>query len=248
MKRRRPVIGITMDHERTSYALPFDYARSVLAAGGLPLAIPFHIEPALIPQVVDQFDGLLFSGGSDLDPKLYGKEQRHPKAVPLLAERQKFEFALLAEVERRRMPLLGICLGCQLLNVYRGGNLIQFIPDLTDRQTIEHRRRAGLSQLPSRHPVTIAADSLLGRTIGKQRIAVNTRHKQSIKQLGRGLRVVATAPDGIIEGIEDAGYPLFMGVQWHPENLHAEPEHLAPIRLLVQRAAAAKSVNSAVLR
>src|SRR5438270_146663 len=119
---RSPIIGITMDtHEPREgyYQLHAGYTTSIEKAGGLPLAIPYRSDLSLIPQLVDLFDGILFTGGDDLDPALYGDAPYHPKASPIDPERQNFELALLAEVEKRRMPALAICLGCQLLNVYR---------------------------------------------------------------------------------------------------------------------------------
>ena len=143
--------------------------------------------------------------------------------------------ALLAEVERRRMPSLFVCMGCQLLNVHRGGSLTQFIPD--DQSKLEHRR--GEKEV-RRHDVALSPDSQLGKAIGKERISANTYHKQAVKTVGRGLRIVATAPDGIVEGLEDPSFPLMAAVQWHPERLTDEAEHLAPFRLLVEKASAVK--------
>jgi putative glutamine amidotransferase len=119
------------------------------------------------------------------------------------------------------------------MNVYRGGSLIQFLPDVSRDPMLEHRR---LGDPMRRHSIRINPDTALAETIGKGEISANTRHKQAIKQLGRGLRITATAPDGVIEGIEDPSLPMFMAVQWHPENLHDQPEHLAPFRLLVEKA------------
>src|SRR5436305_2490059 len=136
-----PVIGITVDtsDRDKQYESPMAYATSVEKAGGLPLLLPYRTDIALIPQIVDLLDGVLFSGGDDLDPALYG-ETYHPKASPIDPDRQRFELALLAEVERRRTPALGICLGSQLMNVYRGGSLIQFLTDITRDEPIEHRK------------------------------------------------------------------------------------------------------------
>jgi putative glutamine amidotransferase len=131
------------------------------------------------------------------------------------------------------MPALGICCGSQLMNVYRGGSLIQFLPDESRPGALEHRK---LGDEPTRHPVSVDLHSQLGEAIGKDNISVNTFHKQSVRTIGRGLRVVATAPDGVIEGFEDPSLPLFAAVQWHPERLHNEPEHLAPFKLLVGKA------------
>jgi putative glutamine amidotransferase len=234
-KRQRPAIGITIDsnESRDRYSSYMNYAAAVERAGGLPLLLPFRVDQALIPQYVDLLDGILFTGGDDLDPTLWGESEYHPKAVRIDPYRQSFELALLAEVERRRMPTLGICLGSQLINVYRGGSLIQFLPDDPKHSSIEHRRLPG--QDPTRHPVKLDASSQLGRAIARTDLSVNTYHKQGIKKIGKGLRIVATAPDGLIEAFEDPTFPLLAAVQWHPERLADEPEHLAPFKLLVEK-------------
>jgi putative glutamine amidotransferase len=238
---RRPVIGLTMDHkdDGSAYMLTFDYARAIEAAGGLPFAIPFKTSHELIPQYIDLCDGVLFTGGNDLDPALYGDEDWHPKAARIQPHRQSFELALLEEVERRRTPALGVCLGSQVMNVHRGGSLIQFLPDVERDNALEHRK----GDVPGgqRHAVRIEPGTILSTAIGKPEIVANSRHKQAIARVGRGLRVNATAPDGVVEGIEDPSMPLYLAVQWHPENLAIDqPEHLAPFKLLIERAAAAK--------
>jgi putative glutamine amidotransferase len=182
-------------------------------------------------------NGVLFSGGNDLDPALYG-ETYHPKAVPIDPLRQSFELALIAEVEKRRLPTLGICLGSQLMNVYRGGSLNQFLPEIPREASIEHRN---LNKAYLRHGVELVADSIATQAIGHQQVEANTAHKQSVKNPGRGLRIIATSPDGVIEGIEDPSFPLFLGVQWHPERLYEEKDHLALFKLLVDKAAGASS-------
>lgn len=236
----RPRIGITVDtaDKRDQYESPFAYSAAVEHAGGLPLLIPYRIDLSLIPQIVDLCHGFLFSGGNDLDPALYG-ERYHAKAEPIDPPRQSFEMALLAEVEKRRLPALGICLGSQLMNTYRGGSLHQFLPELERNGPLEHRK---LDEPSRRHAVSLDLSTRLGQVIGRGRaeISANTSHKQSVRQLGRNLRVIATAPDGVIEGFEDPSFPLFAAVQWHPERLHEEPEHLAPFQLLVQEAAKLK--------
>jgi len=230
-----PRIGITVDtHDRPDhYESPTAYATSVEKAGGLPLLLAYRMDLSLIPQLVDTLDGMLFSGGNDLDPSLYG-ETYHPKAVPIDPARQRFEMALLEEVERRRMPALGICLGSQLMNVYRGGSLTQFIPEENRAPAIEHRKT---EEIAPRHAVRVEPASLVAQAVGKTDLDANSSHKQAVKKLGRGLRVIGTAPDGVIEGVEDPSFPLFLGVQWHPERLHEERDHLALFRLLVERAA-----------
>lgn len=231
---KRPIIGITTDYNdrRTQYALPYGYATSVEKAGGLPLLIPYKTDLSLIPQMVDQFDGILFAGGDDLDPKNYGEEW-HPQAQPIDPDREKFEMALLAEVEKRRLPVLGVCLGCQLLNVYRGGKLVQFLPDIARNEAIEHRKFG--VDWSKRHEISLQPDSVFAKALGKHQVIANSSHKQAVKEPGRGLRIIATAPDGVVEGIEDPSMPMFVGVQWHPERMHDEADHLALFRMLVEK-------------
>jgi putative glutamine amidotransferase len=239
----RPVIGITVDYneKRTCYESPYAYATSVEKAGGLPLLIPYRSDLPLIPQFVDLIDGMLFSGGDDLDPAAWD-EQYYPGTAPIDPAREKFERALMAEVEKRRTPTLGICLGSQLMNVYRGGSMHQFLPALERPNAIEHRKtggdqgRDGTGQV-NRHEIQLERSSIAAQAIGKTSISANTSHKQSVAKVGRGLRIIGKAPDGIIEGTEDPTMPLWLGVQWHPERLSEEKEHLALFELLVQTAA-----------
>jgi putative glutamine amidotransferase len=231
----RPLIGITTDYNdrQTQYVLPYGYATAIEKAGGLPFLIPYRTDLSLISQIVDRIDGILFSGGDDLDPKAYGEEW-HPMAKQIDPLRETFERALLAEVEKRRLPIMGVCLGCQLLNVHRGGKLIQFLPDVERNEPIEHRRMG--VDWNERHSITLDADSAVAKALGKAQVIANSSHKQAVKEPGRGLRVIATAPDGVIEGIEDPSMPLYIGIQWHPERMHEEADHLALFRLLVEKA------------
>ncbi|HRK30854.1 MAG TPA: gamma-glutamyl-gamma-aminobutyrate hydrolase family protein [Tepidisphaeraceae bacterium] len=231
----RPLIGITSDHnaEQKQYLSPHGYAASVERAGGLPVILPYRADLSLIGQYLDRLNGILFSGGNDLDPAAYG-ESWHPNAVPVDPFRERFERALIAEVERRRLPALGVCLGSQLMNLHRGGAMNQFIPDLKPAgEPIDHRNVN--RDWVDRHAVSLLPESLIARTLGKTDIVVNTSHKQSIRTAGRGLRVIATAPDGVIEGIEDPTLPLFMGVQWHPERMSDDADHRRLFELLIEK-------------
>ena len=142
----------------------------------------------------------------------------------------------MAEVEKRRMPTLGICMGSQLMNLHRGGSMIQFLPEHAREQMIEHRRME--KGVETRHPVTRIEGTTAAKVVGHTDVLANSSHKQSIRQVGRGLKVIATSPDGIIEGVEDESFPLWLGVQWHPERLHEEDDHLNLFKLLVERAVA----------
>jgi putative glutamine amidotransferase len=232
----RPIIGITTDYndKQTCYESPYAYATAVEKAGGLPLLLPYRSDVSLVQQYVELIDGMLFSGGHDLDPSSWG-ETYHPKVTPIDPAREAFERALMSEVEKRRTPTLGICLGSQLMNVHRGGSMIQFLPEHERDAAIEHRK--GESAGWNRHAVSIDPQSTAATVLGKRQITVNTSHKQAMKQIGRGLHVIAKAPDGIVEAIEDPSLPLWLGVQWHPERLIDQPEHLALFKLLVEKAA-----------
>ena len=229
----RPLIGITTDThtDGKQYESPYAYSIAVEKAGGIPVLLPYKVDLSVIPELLDRLDGLLFSGGNDLDPSAYG-ETYAEGTVPVDPARERFERALMAEVEKRRTPTLGVCMGSQLMNVYRGGSMLQFLPSVERENPIEHRK---LGKDEVRHPISLNGDSLAAKVIGKTEVLGNSSHKQSIKQVGRGLRVIATSPDGVIEGVEDPTFPLFLGVQWHPERLHAEEDHLALFKLLVER-------------
>lgn len=230
----KPRIGITMDYVtgKPHYMLPWTYAEAVEKAGGLPLMLPYRSDLSQVPHYLDGLDGVVLSGGDDLDPSLFG-EERHAMAKAIDPDRQTFEFALLAEIEKRATPVLGICLGSQLMNVYRGGSLYQFLPDLHREHPIEHRR---LNDWATRHGVTVDTQSNLAHLLGTTRLECNTSHKQSVRTAGRGLRVVATAPDGVIEATEDPSFPFYIGVQWHPERQNSEANHLKLFEGLVSAA------------
>jgi len=213
-----PLIGLTLDAEEPGgyssypwYALRQNYAAAVIAAGGLPVALPHHAEMAA--EYLDRIAALIVTGGAfDVDPALYGAGDRHA-SVRLKEARTKSELALLEGALGRGMPVLGICGGAQLLAVARGGRLIQHIPDEVQgalaHQRTESRHRAA-------HEIALTPGTLLARIVGAERMAVNSSHHQAIAEPGSAL-VNARAPDGVIEGIEDPNLPFCLGVQWHPE-------------------------------
>lgn len=169
----------------------------------------------LIENYIDIIDGLVVTGGNfDHDPKMYGEDFQHPKTT-LNPERSAFDFALVKSALNHDIPFLGICAGQQMLNIVRGGTLIQCIADEMPH-ALNHSHEE-CRHKPA-HDVTIVKNTLLS-TCNKEKetAAVNTSHHQSIKDIGKNLIVNATAPDGIIEGIEDPSKTFCLGVQWHPE-------------------------------
>jgi putative glutamine amidotransferase len=216
---RRPIIGVTLDSEPPGgyaklawYALRENYCDVVVAAGGLPIALPH--EPDLAQHYLALIDGLVVTGGAfDVDPGLYGAGERHG-TVTLKERRTRFEWAITKGALERNLPMLGICGGQQLLNVVLGGTLIQHLPDVVPgclaHEQPNPRTEAG-------HHVAVAPGSLLHRVTGMNQLAVNSAHHQAVDRVGPGVVVSATAPDGVIEAIEDPSRRFCLGVQWHPE-------------------------------
>jgi putative glutamine amidotransferase len=217
----RPLIGVTLDAEQPGgwshfpwYALRANYTDSIAAAGGLPVALPH--DPALAPDMLDRLDGLVVTGGAfDVNPALYGQAEIHA-TVTLKDRRTAAELALVKGALDRNMPVLGICGGEQLLAVALGGTLIQHIPD-TVLHPLEHEQSNPRNE-PG-HTVTLAPGTLLHRIVGQDSMRVNSAHHQAVATTGPHATVNATAPDGVIEGVEDARYRFCLGVQWHPEFL-----------------------------
>ncbi len=216
----RPRIGLTLDFEEPGgyskfpwLALRQNYAGSIIAAGGLPIALP-HAPAELVDAYLDQLDGLVVTGGAfDIDPALYGAADRHP-TVALKAERTAFEWAITEQALARDLPVLGICGGQQLLNVVLGGTLIQHIPDAV-AGALAHEQPNPRDE-PG-HEVAVLPGTFLHRLVGVTSLAVNSAHHQAADRLGEGVVVSATAPDGVIEAIEHRRYRFCIGVQWHPE-------------------------------
>jgi putative glutamine amidotransferase len=218
---KRPVIGLTLDSEEPGgysrypwYALRQNYAASLAAAGALPVALPH--DAGLAEAYLDLLDGLVVTGGAfDVDPALWGAAEAHP-TVTLKRARTEAELALTQGALARDLPVLGICGGQQLLAVVLGGTLIQHIPDEVP-DALEHEQRNPRHE--AGHAVAIAPGTLLHRIVGTDRMEVNSAHHQAVRLPGERAVVNATAPDGVIEGIEDPTYRFCLGVQWHPEFL-----------------------------
>jgi putative glutamine amidotransferase len=217
MNKQRPRIGITMriELETNRFYLSRYYNEAVEAAGGLPVNIPLIPHADYIAGVMDSVDGVLLPGSdSDIDPQRYGREpQLQLGSVHPLKD--ETDLLVLAETERRRVPLFAICYGIQSLNVSRGGTLIQDIASQLPK-AIKHEQ--GVPRDRHSHRVRILEDSLLGKLAGSENAPVNSHHHQAIETLGRELVATAWATDGIVEAVEDPRSDRFvLGVQWHPE-------------------------------
>jgi putative glutamine amidotransferase len=205
--------------------VPFGYVRSVERAGGRPLVVPPSLDG--VEATLDALDGIVFSGGSDIDPDVYGAES-HQKTNNVRPQRDRAELALLEAAIARDMPVLAICRGLEVLNVVRGGDLEQHLPDRVGSEA--HREVLGVF---SEHGVDLATGSRIGALLG-DRAAVKSHHHQGVGRLGEGLVETAWAEDGTVEGVEDPSRRFLVGVLWHPE----EGEDDALFRGLVREATA----------
>jgi len=187
------------------------YVHALKAAGTLPVVLA-HTDPSDISRLLERFDGVVIPGGGDMDPGAYGERAEADTLYGIRPEADVFELALVKEAERRRLPILGICRGLQVINVAFGGTLHQDLPehpeDLMGRAFSGHYR------------TKIERGTRLHSVVGKDEIVVNSLHHQGVKDVGEGLRVGATADDGVVESIESTD-PMWdlLAVQWHPECL-----------------------------
>ena len=230
----RPLIGITSYSEPEvrwgawnvpAALIPLSYVRAVEGAGGRPLIVPPSEEA--IEETLDVLDGLVFSGGSDLHPELYGQDA-HPETTGVREERDRGELALLVAALERDLPVLAVCRGSQVLNVARGGDLVQHLPEVVGHE--QHKHTPGVF---GDHEVDVRPDSTVGRLLG-ERAPVKSHHHQGFGRVGDGLVESAWAEDGTLEALEDPSQRFTVGVLWHPEA----GEDAALFRALVDEARA----------
>lgn len=215
----------------TSMSLSENYPRAVMAAGGLPVTMPCTLSGAMVAECVRRCDGVLLTGGDDIQPRLYlnNLTRRLRKTVTATdGERDLRELLVIGEIFRQRKPLLAICRGHQLLNVALGGTLVVDIASQLPK-AINHRRMDKRGEVV--HEARLTDDSLLAKITGRQTLGVNSTHHQAVARIARPLRVTARSADGVVEGMElkpEAArlLPFLLTVQFHPERLVARhPEH-----------------------
>jgi len=222
-------IALSVSEKEKAKGTESPYFKAMLAAGARADELALISAADARSVHADDFDGVLFAGGEDVDPKLYGEEKRYQN-VQVNRVRDEFEFKLLDRSMDRRLPIFGICRGTQVINVKFGGTLYQ---DLASDATTESEHKQSGSRSATTHQVTLTdPESQLGGVF-EGSCRVNSLHHQAIKRLGHGLKVTAHSEDGLVEAVEAAGeYPFLLAVQWHPEELVAEHEEQR--RLLAQ--------------
>lgn len=212
----RPLIGLTSVYQeqgRGTVRVNYDYVRSVVEAGGVPVVLPVNGDESTLKRYVAMLDGLVLVGGRDVPPSAYG-EKPVPQTKTMPVERYEFESKLISRWLQSGKPLLGVCLGAQFVNVVAGGTLIQDIPTQVGTKVV-HRSR----NIWTRHVIIIEPDSRLRKILAAERVIVNSGHHQAAKDPGKGLKVVARSLDGIIEALEMTGERFCLLVQWHPERM-----------------------------
>ena len=212
----KPLVGITTYVEPAAWGpwqldaalIPYDYVRALEGAGARVLLVPPDADG--VDETLDALDGLLLSGGADLDPAAYGAEA-HPETNGVRPERDRAELALLEGALARDLPVLAVCRGVQVLNAARGGDLVQHLPEVVGNES--HRETKGAF---SEHGVRISGESRLGALLGEH-APVKSSHHQGLGRVGEGLREAAWADDGTVEALEDPARRFAVGVLWHPE-------------------------------
>jgi len=237
---RQPLIGITTSRSATRQGVPTfaaaqAYVEAISQAGGAPVLLPLGLDEPSLLTLISRLDGILFSGGGDLQPEIYGSPS-HPAVADIDADRDRLELWLVDQVFKRQLPFLGICRGFQVLNVGRGGTLYEDILD-------QHPAAQKHDFFPARprsyraHTVHLQAGSRLAELLKADVIAVNSMHHQGVRQLAPSAQPSAYAEDGILEGLEFPGHPFGMAVQWHPEWLREDPAMRGLFSAFIQAAA-----------
>lgn len=225
----KPIIGLTVsyrsDEQTQQHFLQNSYLDAIRHFGGIPLLIPVMAVPEELAFLMSQCDGLLLTGGNDIDPALFGEKVLNDTVV-IAPERDRDEFKALKIAQERGIPILGICRGVQVMNVYFGGTLIQDIPTQTPSDIL-HRMEPPFHR--AAHKCTVIPDTPLHNLTQVHEIGVNSHHHQAIKDVATGFTVMAEAEDHVIEAICDPAKPFRWGVQWHPERIWDIEESSAKI-------------------
>ena len=219
MRANKPIIGLTSSYEKTDKTnfvfSNHSYLNSIRHFGGIPLIIPTEGEDDELQMLIDMCDGLLLTGGDDIDPALYGEEVLND-TLELTPVRDAVERKVCDLAVKRGLPMFGICRGIQMMNVYFGGSLYQDIPAQIKTE-IKHSMEPPAHS--TCHKCIVEKDTPLYELFGREQVGVNSHHHQAVKRVAPGFEVMGRSEDGIIEAIYDPSKPFVWGVQWHPERI-----------------------------
>lgn len=210
----KPIIGITSDLEGRHLSVSMDNINSVVGAGAVPIVLPNLLDEENIDLLVEKMDGLLITGGNDVDPTLFGEEP-HPNLGSVYPERDAFEISIIKKALDLNKPILAICRGCQVLSIAAGGDIYQDIHAQYPGTLLQHSQKAPIWH--ASHFVDVKKDSLLFDITQTEKFKVNSFHHQAVRKIPDGFDICASSSDGVIEAFESKKNSFVIGVQWHPE-------------------------------
>ena len=211
----RAIIGVSSNIKEDLLSVPLSNVRAITQFGGVPVVLP-NLEMDGIEEIASTIDGLLLTGGGDIDPTLFGEEPL-PGLGNIVPERDRFEVALIHKMLKLNRPILGICRGAQIMSIAMGGDMYQDIYSQRDGSLLQHDQQA--PNWYGSHFVEVTEGSLLRKIVGVDKFKVNSYHHQALRNMPEGFIVSGVASDGVIESFESTKHTFVMGVQWHPESL-----------------------------
>ncbi|MFJ7825359.1 gamma-glutamyl-gamma-aminobutyrate hydrolase family protein [Psychrobacillus sp. NPDC096623] len=211
----KAIIGVSSNVKEDLLSVPMSNIRAIKQFGGIPLVLP-NLVGEEIEQIAETIDGLLLTGGGDIDPTLFDEEPL-PGLGNIVPERDEFEMALIQKMLELGKPILGICRGAQIMSIAVGGDMYQDIYSQKGGSLLQHDQQA--PNWHGSHFVEVTAGSLLHKIVGVDKFKVNSYHHQALRNMPDGFIVSGVASDGVIESFESTKHPFVMGVQWHPESL-----------------------------
>jgi putative glutamine amidotransferase len=211
----KPIIGISSSLKEQSLSVSTDYIQAVIKFGGVPIVLP-NLQEEGIDSFVQLIDGLLLTGGGDIDPTLFGEEPLQ-KLGNITPERDEFEIAIIQKMLKLNKPILGICRGFQIMNIAVGGDMYQDIYTQTEKRLLQHTQHA--PRWHASHFVQVKKGTILSGIVQREKFKINSFHHQAVRKIPNEFKVSALASDGIIEAFESKIHTFVMGLQWHPESM-----------------------------
>ena len=217
----KPIIGISSSLNEHVLSVPIDYINAITKFGGVPIILP-NLQEDAIESIVELLDGLLLTGGGDIDPTLFNEEP-HQNLGTITPERDEFEIAIIQKMMKLNKPIFGICRGLQILNIAIGGDMYQDIYMQSQNKLLQHTQFAPRSH--TSHFVHVIEGSKLGDIVQVEKFKVNSFHHQAVRKIPTDFKASAIASDGIIEAFESMNHKFVMGLQWHPECLLSKNDY-----------------------